>query len=371
MTTTTLRGGNLQDLHAQLTAQAAHKQDYVLGAGAFHMDATDTVLTGTAPVITADGVTTGDGRYATNDVFDDGVATRLNIPRAYLRKMRQEEPDLYATNINTWLAGDSRKHLIRTYENGDTRTARALLSDRFRALDNLDALNAALIGIMRNDGGTQVEVDSADLSERRMVVRLRAPQVAAAAPALLRGYRSPFSGATGTDNPTVFAGLVITNSETGSGAFTLVPRLEVEICTNGMVIKKDASRAVHLGARLDQGQINWSQTTQKAALDLITAKAADAVAAFLDPAYLNQAIEELTHAADKTITQPSDTITRVAKTMNYSKEETDTILTHFIQGGQLTAGGIMQAITATAQTLPDSDRAWDMEANAPQALTAV
>jgi hypothetical protein len=48
----------------------------------------------------------------------------------------------------------------------------------------------------------------------------------------------------------VFAGFVISNSETGCGAFTLTPRLIVQVCRNGMTIIKDAIRAVHLGSGL-------------------------------------------------------------------------------------------------------------------------
>ena len=39
-------------------------------------------------------------------------------------------------------------------------------------------------------------------------------------------------------------------------------------------------------------------------------------------------------------------------------------LTHFIRGGQLTAVGILQAVTSVAQTLDDADTASDLEAQA-------
>jgi hypothetical protein len=39
-------------------------------------------------------------------------------------------------------------------------------------------------------------------------------------------------------------------------------------------------------------------------------------------------------------------------------------LAHFIRGGQLTAGGVMQAVTSVAQTLDDADTAADLEAQA-------
>ena len=56
--------------------------------------------------------------------------------------------------------------------------------------------------------------------------------------ALLAGYRSPFTGASGADNPVVFAGFVITNGETECGAFSPTPQLVVQVCRNGMTITR-------------------------------------------------------------------------------------------------------------------------------------
>jgi hypothetical protein len=55
------------------------------------------------------------------------------------------------------------------------------------------------------------------------------------APDLLGHYTRPFSGARGAANPLIFAGFVVVfNSETGHGSFSLTPHLTVEICDNGM-----------------------------------------------------------------------------------------------------------------------------------------
>jgi hypothetical protein len=51
-----------------------------------------------------------------------------------------------------------------------------------------------------------------------MYVRVRCEAVQVLAPALLADYRSPFTAAAGADNPVVFAGFVVANSETGCGA---------------------------------------------------------------------------------------------------------------------------------------------------------
>jgi len=42
----------------------------------------------------------------------------------------------------------------------------------------------------------------------------------------------------------------------------------------------------------------------------------------------------------------------------------------FIRGGQISAGGVMQAVTAYAQTVEDPDRAYDVERAGVPALEA-
>jgi hypothetical protein len=195
------------------------------------------MVDGTDPELGPDGVTMTTGTYTPTEVCDQGLADKLGIPAAYLRRTRQDRPGLYDANVNGWLDSDSRKFLIRCLRAADSTSpgaARAFLSDGYKRIDNLDVLLAALDGVRQ--AGVPVEIDGCDLTERRMYVRVVCDQVSALAPALLEGYRSPFTGAAGADNPLVFGGFVISNSETGCGAFTLTPRLVVQVCRNGMTV---------------------------------------------------------------------------------------------------------------------------------------
>ncbi|EFC79709.1 hypothetical protein [Parafrankia sp. EUN1f] len=147
-------------------------------------------------------------------------------------------------------------------------------------------LLATLAGI--RDAGAQTTIDGADLTDRHMHVRVRSDSVRVLTPALLRDYRSPFTGERGADNPVVWAGFVLTNSEVGAGAFSITPRLVVQVCNNGLTIARDAMRQVHLGARLEEGTVSWSRDTQRKALALVTAKVRDSVAAFLTVDYVER-----------------------------------------------------------------------------------
>lgn len=398
------RNAELGDFVALLQQQQARKLDVVAPAASMTAEGGLIRVAGVEPVIDDDGVTLADGLYRPTSVFDEGVAAKLGIPLAYVRRMREERPDLYDANVNGWLRGgfwhdqvlaqhgvgpvienrpgvgaDERSFLLRLFKaeegvgpEGETLVeqagvARAMLSDSYGlGLDNLDVLVAALDGVRK--AGVDVVIDGCDLTDRRMYVRVVAEEVQALAPALLKGYRSPFTGQTGDENPTVFAGFQISNSEVGNGAFSITPRLVVQVCRNGMTMQKDAVRAVHVGAKLDAGVIRWSAETQQKNAELITAKARDAVATFLDADYMQRVIDGLTEAAGQPVEKPEETVKVVTKQLGFDEATTDAVLGHFIRGGQMTRGGVMNAITAHAQEVEDADRAADLEAAAIDAL---
>lgn len=261
---TTTRNATLQDMADLLTKQQADKLDLVVPATSIRSVNGNWVIAGAdqEPFVGDDGpeMRPVAAAFTPTVVADEHLSDKLGIPLAYVRRMRAERPDLYDANANGLLHGrrkraadgseeiihrhDSRKFLVRTFRgsDGEPGVARALLSDRYRTVDNLDVLVAALDGV--RDAGVNVEIDGCDLTDRRMYVRIVAPQVAALAPEFLRDYRSPWGGTnpwdrpggrqhgwlTPDEQPVVFAGFVISNSETGGGAFSIIPRLMVKIC---------------------------------------------------------------------------------------------------------------------------------------------
>ncbi len=363
----TTRHATLADLAALLRDQQSRKLDVVAPATALRSAGARLMIDQTDPQLTASGVTMTAGTYTPTEVCDDGLAEKLAIPAAYLRRLRTEHPALYDANVNGWLDHTTKSYLVRCLrgDNGGG-VARAFLSSSFKMIDNLDVLMAALDGLRQS--GVPAEIDGCDLTPRRMYVRVVSPAVRALAPGLLAGYRSPFTGQSGADNPVVFAGWVLSNSETGCGAFTITPRIVVQVCGNGMTITKDALRAVHLGGRLDDGVIRWSGDTQRRNLDLIAAQARDAVTTFLDTSYVEQKLAEMSEAADRPVADPQETIEIVAQRLRFTDDQQKTILNHFVRGGDLTAGGVMHAVTSAAQTLADADAAHEMEAQALPAL---
>ncbi len=440
----TLRNADYEDLLGVLQHNQAHKIDLIVPAEKLRFTEGMLVLEGQEMILEEDGFTDPNASYWPTQIFDDQIAERLDINTAYLRRLRHgrivkgklaypARLDLWDANVNGLLRGrkplfsrppvqseeplvkrsgvpaDPRSFFVRLIrpENG-VGIARALLSNRFARLDNIDGLLAMLKGIQ--DAG----VDPAslriygDLSETKMYVHVAAPEILTAAPELLAGYRSPFDTSAeanrrasrgisdaerlrlgqlwreqgrrglgdqqthgmfepGTE-PIVHAGFLLTNSEVGAGRWQITPEITVLRCSNGLTMTKDAFARTHVGAKQDDGHIAWSEDTQSKELAYVTAQTRDVVKAVLSADYLDAKVAELTEQSGKEISEPEKTIEVVGKKLAFSKEEAEGILRHFLIGGQITTGGVMNAVTSFAQTVADPDAAHDLGGRAVDAM---
>jgi hypothetical protein len=129
----------------------------------------------------------------------------------------------------------------------------------------------------------------------------------------------------------------------------------------------DAVRAVRLGAKLEEGIVRWSNQTDRRALDLITAQTTDAVATFLDTAYVARYLERLAAKAATPVADPEARVAEVSKALKFTEQQRKAILSDFLQAGDITASGIMQAVTSVAERA-EADTAYEMEATACRAL---
>lgn len=411
-TATEARSQDLIDLVAILKTQRALRHDFVQPAGHFQAFENGTVrVLGDDPVVTMDetGVHTAAPRYQAGEVFSDGLSARLSIPRKYLRTMAEENPTLWAANLNSWFAHEKNRgtsFLVRSFRDRNTGTAfgRALLSPSYDlGMENLDVLHAALEGVASTgrtvDQGNLV-IDRCDLTERRMYVQMHAPDVDVEAANLLAGYRSPWANQEINDRriitpaqaaefkrqgdgghrgfyaageePIVFGGIRIKNSDVGCGAYNIEPMFHFLQCTNGMTIPismaSKAVRKVHLGKRKESGTIQASAETVAARLELLKRETADAVKHFLSKEFVADIIAELSEQSGTVLKDPAETIRVVTRELSITDEVGADILSHFISGGMPTAGGVMQAFTSVAQTMRDGDRAAALEDNAIKAL---
>lgn len=453
--TINVRNADFQTMLDLLNAAQARKVDLVVPANKLRFAEGRLVIAGQEMILEEDGFTDPNGSYLPTRVFDDQLAERLDIAPNYVQRLRHgktnakgklvAEPrlDLYDANANGLLQGckaktrivseadlpalagrtvdmidgrwhevvreatpaDPRSFLVRLFrgERGEG-VARALLSNRFARMDNLDGLMSMLQGIQ--DAGIDPSTLRiyGDLSDTRMYVHVQAPQILAAAEGLLANYRSPFdTGVEGAkrqggglsieerielgrqfrerghgdgvhgfyepgNEPLVHAGFRLTNSEVGYGRWTIVPEITVLRCSNGLTMTKDGFARNHVGSKLEDGTVEWSSDTISKELIFVSAQTRDIVKACLSREFVEAKIAELEHVAGKTIAEPEKAIEVVGKRLNFSQAERDGILRFFLMGGQGTTGGLMQAITGFSQTIADPDAAHDLNDNAIKAM---
>ena len=240
-------------------------------------------VTGLEPVLSEDGVLDANGRYAFTANAEGQIGSTFGIPVKYTRLLRSTNTELFDENINSWAQHPEyadKKVLVRLLWGLDPQNpdavgvARAVLSDKFGVgtYDNLPIVLAVLDGI--REGGLradQVQI-TGDLTEDRLHLTVDAPEIQGYGWKLLEGYRSPYGNGSGTGHggsdaenlPIISAGLLIQNSETGLGAAKIIPRLKVRACSNGLQVTQDALRQVHVGARLAEGEVQWSDATRAA-----------------------------------------------------------------------------------------------------------
>jgi hypothetical protein len=400
---TEARNASLEDMVKMLRVQHNAKNDAVVPASAItsyagYDDVYNLVIEGMGP----DGPAGAPGWFKTTDVFDEHLADKLGIPLAYLRRCRNERRDILDDNINGWISGndfteaqpDPRRFLVRTFTDpdGGPGIARGLMSDTYKVIDNLDVLMAALEGIRL--AGVEAEIEKCQISERRMQVDVICPSVGVVAGDMLRDYRDPFKdgavraggwtleggrraaaaegkGYEPGEEPMLWSGFQISNSELGGGAFNLTPRVVFSLCRNGLKFTAETERRVHLGGRLEEGAIEWSDETKAANLELIMKMTTDAIATWLSPDYLRDKARTLAQA-DQPLNVPAiDAIQLVGVTLKYTDAQQAGILEHFIRGGQLTSLGVVNAITSYAQTVDSPDVAYDLENTALEALAVL
>ena len=180
--TTTLRSADLGQLRDVLMTQRAQRHDTVVPAALMHAEGGRVWVDGDRlEVLNDDGVTVVDSpRYDLTDVAIEGFSNYLNIPRAYLRRLHTEHVELFDQNVNGWLQHDTKmggKYLVRLLRDGETGegVVRAILTNGFRIIENLDVLVAALQGVQ--EAGANIQIRRCDLTDRRMYVALSAPDL--------------------------------------------------------------------------------------------------------------------------------------------------------------------------------------------------
>ena len=338
-------GKTLQELAIELDRQQAVKKDMIVDMGALSMDPGDT---GLALQVTGGSMA---AQYGINDIAHRQIGQTLKIPALYYDRMRTEYPELLAQNVNGWFARTpDTKRMLRTMDG----TARALLSDRYRRIDNFEVASAVLPIISGMDGAS---VESCELTESRMYLKVVNPRVTAEV----------------KKGDIVQAGIIISNSEVGMGSVNVSPLVYRLVCSNGMIAQDGAVRKYHVGRANESGEdfsIYRSETIE-ADDKAFLMKLEDSVKAAVDQARFAAIVDKMREATETTMEAKvvPQVVELASKEYGITEAEGKGILGHLIAGGDLSLYGLANAVTRQAQDVESYDRSTELEATGYKIIT--
>lgn len=284
-----------------------------------------------------------------NDWAHQQIGTAVGVPKAYYDRMRAEAPALLANNVNHWFKAQPGKHLVRTiHDDNDRRVIRAVCGSKYRPLDSYDLLEATLPELV----AAGCKIHSAEVTERRLYIQASTGRIQAEV----------------VPGDVVEAGIIISNSEVGSGALDVSPIVYRLRCTNGMVSQDYAFKRRHVGRGHGGGADDvgaaefFTDETRKQDDKALFMKARDTVRGVLSEPGFKKVLEKMRAAAgDKSTAAPEKIAERTAKRFDLTEDERGGVMRHLVDGGDLTRWGVLNAVTRTAQDSKSYDRAVELE----------
>ena len=271
-------GRPLNKVMMELNRQNQMKKDYIGSAQALRLfDDGQTFEIGSA---------SGSHKLGTTRLFHRQVASALGIPAKYYDLMQTQKPELLAQNVNAWLSDRDNSYMIRTMDYGTGRVARALLSDRYRRIDNMEIASAVLPLFAGSD---QYDVVSSEVTENRLYLKIV-------------NRRLEMEVVPGDY---VQAGVVISNSEVGLGSVSVQPLVYRLVCTNGMIVNDMGERKNHVGraAKAVEDSFHiYSDETMEAEDKAFLLKLRDVTMAAIEEGRFAQVVGKLKESAGIPIT---------------------------------------------------------------------
>ena len=244
--------------------------------------------------------------------------------------MRTEQPSLLDRNINTWLQTDNERRMIRTLDGN----VRAVLSDRYRRLDNYDLAENVLPILQRLPNA---RFESVELTETKMYIKVVTPGIQYE---ILPG-------------DVVQAGVVITNSEVGHGTLAVQPLVYRLVCSNGLIASDRTLRKTHIGRTLQSEEelvTVFRDDTMAADDKAFFLKVRDVVEAAVSEATFRLIAQKMQKTLSIALTgDPVKSVEVLANRFTFNEVERAGVLRNLITEGDLSAYGLVNAVTHYSQ----------------------
>lgn len=283
--------------------------------------------------------------------------SRMDVPKRFADSLvKREAGDVLSTMMSELMSRETKRVMLRCLDGG----VRAIVSDRYRALDNSDLFYAAATQFQQAGASMWKARLSDDSFELFGVADHIAGEVR-----LDRtfdpgdGWMSRWAGKSGDAQN---AAVRITNSETGRGGLGVAMSVVTKICANFCVWGENVA-VIHSGRQLeadDNGLIIKSDQTRELESRTVWSKINDAIATAFDATAFQKMIDAMNDATQREI--PEDrveaAVDNVVAEFTLDEASKASILDEILSTGDRSQYGLMQATTHAAHA---NDRKGDSE----------
>lgn len=272
------------------------------------------------------------------------IASRSDIPLNYYRRMVEHAPELWRDNVAHWWSQDPKQRLVRTF-GGDDGAVRAVLSSRYQTLDSIPFLEAVL-SAAHEAAGDDIQILSMHAGEDRAYMKLAL------------GTRREMKAV----GETLQQGLIVSNSEVGSGSVKVEPWALITSCTNGMVSERKLTR-VHLGGELPAGVLSPDTIAKRS--EAVWGEVKDFTTAALSADNLDLFVGQIEGAASNRLDAPAKLATaNLVNEFSLTSNEGSSIFERFLRDADRNGEsqwGLTQAVTRVAQDATSYERQVELE----------
>lgn len=276
------------------------------------------------------------------------IGEALDLPWKTYERLLGTHPDLLGGLVNGLFAREPKTRMLRTLDG----KVRAFLSDRYRPRDNWDLLEQAVLPALNDFRGSIVRFKEATLTDSKMYLKIVLDemqlQITPKVGDILRG------------------GVIVQNSEVGSGATRVAPFTDQLICTNGMVHTEYGQSSYHVGRRHTSGDGAeawdlYSDETLKLDDSAFFAKVADTVRGVLSQEVFEKIVADMRELSEMTVSDVPAAVELIGERHGFTEVEQRMMLDRMFDAGDRSGWGIVNSITATARDLDDADRRVELE----------
>lgn len=332
-------GLTLEQLAAELNRQNNAKEDYLISTHSIKMETCGQDLF----LRLVDGEENDRVEpFEVGEIAHQQIRAYLSIHTKYYTKMLERAPALLAYNVNHWFTNTPKERMVRTLDG----VARAFVSNSYRFIDNFDIASAVLpvIGEMPD-----AHFVSCQITDNRMYIKVVNPNIAAEV----------------APGDIVQAGFVITNSETGQGAFSVQPLVYRLTDGTGVVISDAAIRRNHKGKANSAARSFIIQKSEIVSADdrVFLSEVQETVRSAVDEERFRQVVSMMRQAREAQMNTDdiSAVVNLTAKSFSITESESGGVLQHLVEGNDLTLYGLSNAVTRYSGDVESYDRASELE----------